>query len=401
MTVPRTSFFALMHDVLEAGPERFCDDLAALGVDGVTIAASYHASRDLLPRPGSPMLVDLPGGALYFPPNEVLYPVETPPWSPEPFGSLDLFDRLRDACAERDMVLTSWTVFGFNERLGRLDPRLCQRTALGDALTSDLCPANPVTRSYYRALAADVAGHKPNVLLAESLHYQPVRLSRRFVELDAEARLALSLCFCQHCAEAAAHADVDADAVAGWARDAIELAYSGGGRELPRRLPLDDLGALVDGAVLAYLGVRADLVTSLARSVLADLEGTEVELCFMDQAAAEPGLLGTRTVDDAVRYGVDIGALGEAWGGYQMLGYAPDVPAVAADVDDYQASLHGAADLRVALRPSVPDSADIENLIAKLRAVIDGGAAGVDFYNYSLIDSRALARVRLALVELR
>lgn len=400
MTVPRTSFFALMHDVLAAGPEQFCDDLIALGVDGVTVAASYHASRDLLPRPGSPMLVDLPAGALYFPPKGALYPAETPPWSPEPFGSLDLFDRLRDACAERDLVLTSWTVFGFNERLGRLDPRLCQQTALGDALTSDLCPANPVTQSYYRALAEDVAGHAPNVLLTESLHYQPARLTRGFLELDAVARLALSLCFCQHCTAAATHADVDADAVACWARGAIELAYSGGTRGLPERLPLDDLGALVGGAVSAYLGVRADLVTSLACSVFADLEGTDVELCFMDQAAAGPGLLGTRTVDDAVRYGVDIGALGEAWGGYQMLGYSPDAAAVRADVADYQESLHGAADLRVALRPSIPDSADIDNLIAKLRAVVDGGAAGVDFYNYSLIDSAALARVRIALAEL-
>ncbi|MFD1714611.1 hypothetical protein ACFSBZ_09040 [Amnibacterium flavum] len=401
MTVPPTSFFALMHDVLAVGPERFCDDLRQLGVDGVTIAASYHASRDLLPRPGGPRLIDLPPGALYFPPDVALYPARTPPWAPAPYDLDDVFDRLRAACTERGMRLTAWTVFGFNERLGRLDTDLVQRTAFGDPLTSDLCPANPVTRAYYRALAADVANHAPDVLLAESLHFQPARLTRRFLDLGAAAKLALSLCFCEHCTEAASDAGADATAASSWARGAIEAAYAGDASDGPVRIPLDEVAGFAGGAVAAYLAVRAATVASLAASVSDALAGTDVALCFMDQAAAEPGLLGSGTVEDVLRYGVDIAGIAAVCGAYQMLGYAPEAQEVASDVSDYQAALGGAADLRVALRPAVPDNADVGNLAAKLRAAIDGGAAGIDFYNYSLVDAGALRRVRDALVELR
>jgi len=347
------------------------------------------------------MLVDLPAGALYFPPDTSIYPSETPPWAPPPYDTDDVLDRLRAVCTERGMTLTAWTVFGFNERLGRQGPELCQRTAFGDPLTSDLCPANPVTQAYYRALAEDVASHAPDVLLSESLHYQPARLTRRFLELDGPAKLALSLCFCEHCAAEAAHAGVDIDAVSRWAREAIGAAYSGAANERPQRLPLDDMSMAAGGAVAALLDVRAATVASLASSIAQVLHRSEVTLCFMDQAAAEPGLLGTRTVDDVLRFGVDIAAISDVVDSYQMLAYASEADSVAADVEDYRTALGGRADLRVALRPTVPDSGDVDNLVAKLRAAIDRGAAGVDFYNYSLADQGALLRVRDALTELR
>src|SRR5258708_20539765 len=107
------------------------------------------------------------------------------------------------------MPLTAWTVFGFNERAGRAHPDLTQMNAYGDRYLTDLCPAQPGYAAYARAVAADVTRYGPDWLLAESLHYHPLREGRRFLVLGSWARLALGLCFCPACERAAASTGVD------------------------------------------------------------------------------------------------------------------------------------------------------------------------------------------------
>ncbi|RKS67889.1 hypothetical protein CLV35_3793 [Motilibacter peucedani] len=401
------SFFCFLHDALEVGVDEFCDRLVHLGATGVTVAVHYHASRDARPRtagrtsaPGAGgAVLDLPPGASYFPTSPAGYPEQMPPWTPAPFDERDVLAELRAACTGRGLELRAWTVFGFDERLARLEPSLGQATAFGDRSSSDLCPADPVVRRGFVALARDVAQRAPDVLVAESLHYHGLRLSRSFFPLDSTARLALGLCFCEHCTAAAQAAGVDAGAVAAWARDAAGRAFAGRVEASERVLGLDDCAGFADGELVRFLHVRAGVVSSLAAEVAEATRSAGVGLCFMDQAAADQAVLGPGVLDEAFRAGVDVPALGRTVAEYQVLGYRSSADAVASDLAGYRTALGDGPAIRLALRPEAPDSTSAGDLAAKVRAAVEHGVTGVDFYHYGLVSDAGIDRAAEALAR--
>jgi hypothetical protein len=394
-----TSFFAFVPDVRRAGADAFCATLAEeIGVSGVTIAATYHASRDFRPRGGGPRVEYLPAGAHYFPPDETAYqssPIK--PWCPEPYGSPDLMAQLEQAARRRGLTVNAWTIFGFNERVGRLQPEFTQVNAYGDHYVTDLCPANPAVADYAQAVARDVMRYQPDRVLAESLHYHPLRAGREFLELGAWARLALGLCFCEHCARAAKAAGVDLDAVRSWATSVVDAAFAGEAGPTEQVLAPAAVDTVLDGQLSAFLSVRAGVVTRLTGLVSETVREAGGQLCFMDQAAAEKPLFDAGVVQEALRYGVDVAAIGSVCPGYQVLGYAPSGADVGRDVASYRAALGEDVAVRVALRPSLPDCATTANLTEKIDVAVAAGVSGIDFYHYGLVSSDALDRVRAAL----
>jgi hypothetical protein len=394
-----TSFFVFVPDMREAGVAALCGTLAdEIGVGGVTVAATYHASRDFRPRNGTSRVEYLPAGAHYFPPDKTLY-VSSPikPWCPEAYGSPDLLAQLGQQARRRDLTVTAWTIFGFNERVGRIQPEFSQVNAYGDHYVTDLCPANPGFREYAHAVARDVMRYEPDWLLAESLHYHPLREGRRFLELGAWARLALGLCFCDHCERAGAAAGVDVAAVRLWARSVVDAAVASEDGGQVRTLETEDIDAVLDGQLSAFLSARADVVTELTEFIAETVRAAGGRLCFMDQAAADERFLGGSVVDDARRYGVDVVGIGEICPGYQVLGYVPTPTEVDRDVAAYRAALGDDVRVRVALRPSWPDCTATANLVEKMDVAVGHGASGVDFYHYGLVSGAALTRVGAAL----
>jgi hypothetical protein len=398
MTTPSldTSFFAFVPDVREVGTDEFCGILAdGIGVSGVTVAVAYHASRDFRPRNRTSRVAEFPAGAHYFAPDDQLYaasPIK--PWCPPEYAAPDVLAQLRTETRRRDMALTAWTVFGFNERVGRSQPEFAQINAYGDHYVTDLCPANPGYREYATALAADVVRYEPDWVLAESLHYHPLREGRRFLRLDPWSRLALGLCFCAHCEQAAADAGVDVAALRRWARSVADQVFDGTA-EAREGTTLDRsaVNAVLDGALAAFLAVRAGIVADVAAAVAGTVRAGGSRLCFMDQAGADERILGTSVVEDAWRYGVDVARIGQACDGYQVLGYAPEAAEVASAVGAYRSALGDDVHLRMALRPAWPDCTTTANLVDKIDVATTLGVRGVDFYHYGLVSGDALRRV--------
>ncbi len=394
-----TSFFCAMQDVLASGPAGLCDTVQATGVGGVTVAVSYHASVDFRPHGMQGRIEEFPTGAQYFPTNPALYadsPVQ--PWVPEPYAERNLLGELRAETRRRGMSLTAWTVFGFNERAGRADPDLCQVNVYGDRYVTDLCPANPGVQRWFAALAADVVRSGVDWLLAESLHFALLREGRRFLRLDAAARLAFGLCFCEHCERAATGAGVDVHAVRAWARAAADEALAGMAHG-PDELSPTEVAAFAGGEVAGFLRARAAVVRDLVAAVSRVVTAAGGRLLMMDQVATGPRVLGPTAVHAALQYGVDVAAIGSVAPGYAVLGYAPSAALVRADLDAYREHLPADAVVRLALRPSWPDCESAADLTAKLAAARSAGVGGVDFYHLGLIPNAAIDRVRAALSE--
>jgi hypothetical protein len=392
-----TSFFCFAQDVLDAGISPLCDAIERAGVNGITVAVSYHQSRDFRPRQPDRRVEDFPSGALYFAPDADLYKESgIEPWSPEPFASGELLGELAAETARRGLDFGAWTVFGFNERLGRAQPELAQVNAYGDRYPTDLCPANPRVRSYFAALARDVSRLRPTRLVAESLHFHPLRSGRRFFELDAAGELALGLCFCDSCRAAIEARDVDFGAVRAWARSSADRAFAG----LPPgsgTLDPSEIVALASGELAPFLDARAAIVADLVTDVADIVAASGGALSYLDQVGAETPLIRGSMVDDAVRFGVDVARIGQACPEYLVLGYAKSPETVASAVAAYRAALPASVDIHVALRPSWPDCADDDNLAAKLAAVRELGVVGAHFYHYGLLPDTAIERVATVL----
>jgi hypothetical protein len=392
-----SSIYAFAEDLRGEGAEAVLDRALGYGCDGLTVAAAYHRARDLTPH--GPGRVTLRRDGVHFvPPPELFGGLRLrPPVQP---GAQDgLFTRLRALTAQRGARLHGWTVFLHNTTLGLAHPDLTQENCFsGRAAPADLCPSHPDVRAYAAALARSVARLGVDTVVAESLHFGFFRHGyhhdRCFVELGPVEEFLLGLCFCAHCRARAQAAGADAGA----ARDAAARIVSrvlDGGSPLPGDLSPESL----PGAVASYVRARTVTVTALAASVARAVADEGARLVFLDITGALKGYAdglpaGGPACADAWRVGVDPAAVGAVVPGYAMLGYARDPARLAGDVAAYRSALGGACQLRVTLRPGLPDTPSAASLGEKLRAAT--AADAVDFYNYGMYPFPVLDRIPVA-----
>lgn len=403
----RTSAFCFASDLADEGLDAALDAIQhRAGLGGVTMAAAYHASRDLFPHARTRRLRYQPGGEIFFRPDPSRW--RGLALQPRP-GALarsgDPLAALIAAAAARGLGVQAWTVFLHVDWTEDGDPRFAEQTCFGDPCLTELCPANPDVRAYAVALAGDIAAHGAGAILAESLHHHPLEHGahheRYFVELGAAARLLLGLCFCRHCLAGAQRRGADADELRRRARDALERAFAGQGPQSPEELTREEAAGLLGGQLGALLEARCESVTALVGEVVAAAAEHGARLELLDASGAVKGYASGRPEGDAApsiawRLGVDVAACARAGAAIGAIAYAADPARVALDLAAYRA-LAGGAPLVAALRPVAPDCSSAENLAAKLAIARDAGVDRVDVYHYGLAPLSALDRVRTAL----
>jgi hypothetical protein len=402
-----SSLYAHPEDLRGEGIERVADRALGLGCDGLTVAAAYHRARDVTPHGSS--RVTLRRDGVHFPlPEDLWGGLRLVP--PLQEGSGDgLFAGLRQAAARRGTRLHGWTVFLHNTTLGLAHPDVTQESCFGDrAAPADLCPSHPDVRAYATALARSVARLGVDAVVAESLHFgffgHGYHHDRCFVELGPVEEFLLGLCFCGYCRGRAAEAGVDAEA----ARIAAARVVSGvldGGAPMPGELSLASLAERAGQAVERYARARVETVSTLVASVARAVAGEGSRLVFLDLAGAIKGYAdglprGGTACEAAWQVGVDPAAIGPVAGGYAILGYARDPSRLSADVAAYKSALGESSQLRVTLRPGLPDTPSAANLGEKLR-LISAAADAVDFYSYGLFPLPVLDRIPEAISRVR
>lgn len=398
----------------------FPDDLAAegvdqvvrtardrAGVDGLTLAAVYHAARDLMPhRPGR-RIVHTAAGAGGYVPDAARYGALTPPLAGPAATGRDLLAELRERCEDGQIELRAWAVFlhvdapadGFRDEF--------ERNAFGDPLAGQLCPARPAVRDYARALAGELAARGVGVLLAEALHHHGLEHGhhheRLTLPLSAGTRLLLGLCFCGHCRARGAAAGIDSERLRAWVRGAVDAALAdpdepdGAGAEPDR----EALAAACDGQLGAWLRMRAETVTTLAAEVAAAAAAGGARLALLDPAGSVKGYAdgrphGAPAAASGWRWGIDARALARAGVAVAPILYAADPERFALELDAYRALADGGTE-QIVMRPSWPDCADVANLRAKLAAARAAGVERVDLYHYAFAPLSALDRIAAAL----
>jgi hypothetical protein len=394
-----SSIYAFAEDMRGERPVRVLDRIGGFGCDGLTVAAAYHRARDVTPH--GPARVTLRQDGMHFPPGELFSGLRLVP-PVQPHAGDGLFATVRALTAQRGMRMHGWTVFLHNTTLGLAHPDVTQRNCFGDrAAPADLCPSHPDVRAYSGALARSVARQGVDTVVAESLHFGYFRHGyhhdRSFVDLGPIESFLLGLCFCPHCRSRAEAAGADAEAACAAAARTVSGVLDGGA-PLPGELTPGNLDACAGETVAKYAAVRAETVTSLAGSIARTVAAEGARLVFLDVTGALKGYadgcpVGALASADAWQLGVDPAAIGAVVPGYAMLGYARDPARLAADVAAYRTLLGSDCELRVTLRPGLPDAPSAASLTEKVNTAAKASADAVDFYNYGMYPFPVLDRI--------
>jgi len=404
-----SSVFVGVEDLRGEGNDVVLDRIVdEFGATGVTVAAAYHRARDLTPH-GSPHITIRHDGVHFIPDNDLFGGLRLQP--PVQRGANEHPLRsLRRATSERGIALSGWTVFCHNTTLGEANPDCTTENAFGErGSPGDLCPSHPDVRSYALALGRNVARLGVDEVVAESLHFgtfdHGYHHERNFARLGGIDRFLLGLCFCASCRDFAKQRGVDAEVARLACKQLLAAVLDGG------ELGADDVTpegvALHGGGVLAdYATSRVRSVTELAAAVSEAVTEAGSRLAFLDAAGAVKGYAtgtpgGRLAADDAWQLGIDPASLGQQIPTYSALAYAHDTARARDDVAAYRAAVGDSCELRVVLRPCLPDTQSTAHLTAKVASVVEAGADAVDFYHYGLAPMNDLRRIPVALQALR
>lgn len=393
-----------VEDVRDEGAGPVLDRIAGYGVREVTVAASYHAARDVTPHGASRVTVRADG--VHFPPPADLFgglrlapPVQAGVGG-EPIAAL------REAAADRGMILHGLAVFLHNATLGLAHPDVTVLDCFGGrGSPAALCPAHPDVRLYAVALARAVARLGVASVVADSLHFgwfaQGYQQERCFVPLGPMDEFLFGLCFCPWCMRRAADLGVKAEV----AREECARIVGGvldGDPPAQGEVTRAALTAYAGPEVVAYARARSETVTSLVSEVSSAASAEGARLTFLDGTGHGKGYAdglppAGLAAHDAWQLGVDLVALGDLVPSFGVLGYARDAARVADDVSAYRRSVGNDRELRVVLRPGLPDTDSEDRLAAKVRAVRAAGGDAVDFHAYGLLPYSVLNRIPGAL----
>ena len=381
--MPRHAMYVYPWDLRDEGVAMVTGRLREAGLDGLTLAAAYHAGRFL--RPHSPAgKVHFPeDGTVYFRPSAEGYR-QLVPQQARMAQEFDAFAEL-DRHAP-DLGVTAWTVGLHNSRLGAAHPELTAQTAFGDRLINSLCPAQPEVRHYARALCSDAA-RQPGVaeVALETPGWQAFRHGHHhefeLIELPDEVQTLLGTCFCDACLAAAGAAGVDAAGLRRAAATELEAFFRDG-------------AAVTDPATApewdAFHRWRADTVTTLAAEIREAMPG-DVRLAIIPT---------TQTPNDLCWIeGSDLAGLARAADRLEVPAYQSGVDDIAADAARVRDTVGDAARLGFILRPAYPSlagRADVTAAVGRLRAL---GPSSISFYNYGHIRLQSLEWIAAALAE--
>lgn len=385
--------YAYAWDVLEAGADAVAAELAAHGLNTLSLASSYHAGKFIRPRGQAGKVVFPDDGTVYFHHRAERYGAVRPQRSrvvadTDPFAMFG---------ARSDLKVNAWTVLLHNTRLGTLHPELVVRNAFGDPYVYSLCPSQPAVREYAVTLCADLADQYPVTGLSlETPGWLPYAhgYHHEFAQVESNPWLMvhLGLCFCDACMAAGHRAGIPmeelkretAARVAGYLASPV-VAPADMAREW---LIADFVG---NAELAAFQRWRGDVVTSLVEEIRAAVrEDARVTIIPSVQ----------RPTASSWSEGTDLAALARAADAIDLCLYEPSPARALADLWDARRRVGPDATLRAILRPGPPDMESGAQAAATVAALRAAGIEDLAFYNYGMLRAHNLGWVRDALATI-
>ncbi len=378
----RNVIYTYAWDLAEDGTPEVVTRIREAGLNGIALAASYHAGKFLRPHAPHRKVYFPDDGTVYFKPDTQRYGRLKPRVNP----MVAEFDALREiARADPQLRQTAWTVGLHNTPLGIAHPDMVARNAFGDPLYNSLCPAQPEVRAYLVALCVDLGSNYPIAEISvETPGWQAFRHGHHhefeLIALTPQVETLLGMCFCDACCRGARRAGLDPEALRARTRVTLE-AFLAGGTE-----PAQD--PQTDPDWQAFLAWRADVVASLIAEVRA----------VLPPAVALSVIPTTQTPNSkAWVEGSDLVKLSAQADRLEIPAYQTGVKAITADVAEVRAKVGDEASLGFILRPTYPNLEGAAEVTGAVQALRRAGASSIAFYNYGHMRLQSLDWIRAAL----
>lgn len=384
------AIYAHAWNLADEGVSEVIGTVAALGINTITIAGSYHAGKFLQPHGRSGKVFFPEDGTVYFNADLARYGTIRPALN----SLVRKRDVLRDIAGTSQIAANVWLVLLHNSRLGELHPQSTVRNAFGDRYVYSLCPSAPDAREYAVALCRDVTDNYPvSGITLETPGFLPYAhgYHHEFAMVKPNAWLdrRLGLCFCDHCVRGAEAAGIDASGLQARVREDIEAYLAGDldfADDMAEAFWLSD--ATTDRTLASFLNWRSAIVTSLVREIRATVRADAT-------VAVIPSV--ARPTGGAWYEGSDLRALADAAGIVEACFYETSAERIRADIFDTGRRLDGAGQLRGVLRPGFPDLESRDEVVAAARAMREARVSGIAFYNYGLLRRSNLSWIADAL----
>jgi hypothetical protein len=281
------STMAYPWDVARLGPGTVLDELSAVGVDRIAVAATYHPIDTFSPRTRE-RLYSVSAGAVLFGPRPGRYGRITPPpyADPAPAGA---WSELPEAAAQRGIALDAWVIGLFQPWIARDFPDCARVLATGEPLSSGACPAAPDVQDYLEALLVDLVDRAaPRTIRLEGVGFRGFdhgwTRPRILHPLNAAAEWLLRLCFCPTCTGRARARGIDVDGLRGRVLDRLDQALGHLGS--PRTTI--DAWIAQDEELAGFVADRADVVLGLIRRLVSSVP-VEIVLTMLLDDSDLPG----------------------------------------------------------------------------------------------------------------
>jgi len=380
-SAPQRSLYCYPWDVQDTA--HHAGELKRLGMNGVTLAVSYHAGKFLRPHVDArPRVIFPEDGVVYFEPDLARYGA----LRPQPHSDPALRRVLPELLADGRLAVHAWTVLLHNSRLGALHPEYTAQNAYGDRYVYSLCPMQPAVFEYAVALCADIGTRGVASVVLETPGWLPYAhgYHHEFAQVRSNLWLdtMLGLCFCEACMSAGRQANLAMSALRERVARAVDQYLQAPVDATPAQAQAwlcADLLADVDLAAL--LRLRQRRVTQLVKAIRAALPAT-VELAVIATVQ--------RPTAQNWQEGMDLAALAEIADWIDVPFYEPDAAAVQSDAWDCLRRVGDAANIRAILRPGPPDLGDGAQLAAAVAGLTRMKIQHMGFYNYGMLRSAQL-----------
>lgn len=371
-------------DLRDEGVDNVIGRLRELGINGVTVAASYHNGKFLRPHAPRGKVYFPEGGTVYFKPNQSQYGA----LRPKQATMAKDFDAIAEVRKHApDFILTAWVVGLHNSRLGALHPQAATQTLFGDTLVNSLCPAQPDARAYLRALCQDAASQDGvGEIALETPGWQAFRHGHHhefeLLELPDAVQVVLGTCFCSACMEQAQLGGINMSSLRAAARQALEQFFATGEYCGPSPFEDPDWQALHDWRAKTVASLVAEVGEALpSETKLAVIPTTQSpnSLCFVE--------------------GSDLQRLAVAADRLEVPVYQNGPAAIGSDAAQVRQAAGSGAKIGFIVRPAYPNLTckdAVCEAVAKLRPL---NPSSISFYNYGHFPLRSLDWVRAALAS--
>ena len=376
-TALRSALFAYPWALQRPNLDAALDRVVASGCDELVVTPCYHRADFFQPADPSMPICYGEYGAVFFGIDESLYD-ETPirPRLSRLVDDPDDLLRAAEAVRARDIELSLWMIYNFQDELSDVFPQFARHDPFGNAHRGGLSLGAPEVAAYFLAQTRDVLTRfSPSTVWIESLYRRGMGMpSKSRGPITPRSQFLLSLDWNQGMRSQAEASGVPADAlcadVANWLRD--DLA----------RMPTNKTNGAVDedwlaGAFGGGLGAYVDLcreVTTRLWEQTGQLIHDAGSRIYHQPAGANS--LGT-DLDARVNASMD------------RLMISP------ADAAELQAAREG-IDSRQIYVPYHGQYDDKETLVHDVQHASSIGADGVSFYAYGLLRDEQLSWIREA-----